>query len=108
MTCPTMGEKDGNMADVLNREYGLEKGFDPTGKQWVPAKVNSEQGLWQVAWLKDKGLVRPTSMPDYMQGKFTTSDKAKEVIDKYLNEVWDMSDDQTAKAAQKKERYAVA
>jgi hypothetical protein len=96
------------MSEVLTKQFGLERGIDPTGKVWTPAKVNSEQGLWQVAWKKDEKLLKPSGLPDYMSGKFTTSEKAKEVIDRYLNEVWDASDELVAKAAQKKERYAVA
>jgi|CXWL01.1.fsa_nt_gi hypothetical protein len=85
------------MSDVLNREYGLEKGFDPTGKQWIPVKVNSEQGLWQVAWLKDKNYVRPSSMPEFLMGKFTTSEKALEQITRHLNDQWDICERQVAK-----------
>jgi hypothetical protein len=96
------------MADLLTREYAMEKNFDPTGKQWGAAKVNSEIGLWRPVVIKDGKNVIPTGLPDYLQGMFTTADRVMTEIKRFLAQQWDLSEEQAQKNARTQQYKKVA
>lgn len=94
------------MADLLNRELGLEKNYDPTGKQWGAAKVNSEQGLWQAVIFKDGKPYRPSGLPKFLEGRFTSAERVMEEVRKFLNTQWDHAEEATRNSRAKKEQAA--
>lgn len=81
----------------MTRDIALERNTDPTGKVWAPAKVNSEQGLWMAAVIKDGKPTKASGLPDYLDGKFTNADKVQAEIKRHLTALWDMNDEMVRK-----------
>lgn len=96
------------MSELLTRENAAPRSIDPTGKHWVPAKTNSEQGMWMAAIEKDGKFLRPSGIPDYLEGSFTKAVKVQVMIDRYISEMWDKAEEAERRNARPKREAAAA
>ena len=82
---------------VLTREYGIANYMTPTGRKLgiMPEEWNAT--LLKIAFVDE----RPGDLPDRLKGHYTKRVLAERVLDAYIQEFWDTSDEVSAKAARK-------
>jgi hypothetical protein len=88
---------------IINRNEAIAANQDPFGKTWGVRLFSKELSFWVIC-IKNAAneLVIPTVYPrGDMEGKWTRIGQAKEAINVYLNEAWDMADEEAKKQARK-------
>lgn len=81
--------------EVLTRAIGLSEFKTPTGRQFTFAKVAAHPSLISIVATGDKSM---GPLPNELVGEFTKESYAKEVLMKYLEKFWDMSDEAAKKS----------
>ena len=79
-----------NMANVLDRKYGLENNTTPTGRVFGIVPVESNPSLLEIKYTDGKA----GGIPESLGGLWTHTRAASEAIREFLIKFWDASDAQ--------------
>lgn len=90
------------MEDVLNRDQAMQENMTPTGRK-LGVVLEKQFGLYRVEYIDKKG----GELPAEFKGRFTKSMYARQAIDRYLKDMWDMNDAAVVKAARKAHKEKV-
>lgn len=90
------------MVDVLNRDQAMQDSVTPTGRQ-LGVVLEKQFGLYRVEYIDKKGGLLPSDLA----GRYTKGAYARDAIQRYLKEQWDMNDAAVVKAARKAHKEKV-
>lgn len=82
-------------SEVLTRDKAIPENILPTGRKLGIVPVKTGHGLYEITYTDGKGGV----VPNDLVGRFTGTRWAQDALNRFLEEMWDMSD----KASKKKD-----
>lgn len=88
--------------NMLDREAAIKDKLTPTGRK-LGVVLEQDVALFRVEYTDGKG----GALPGELTGKWTKAEWAAENIQRYLKQMWDMSDLETQKLARRNHRDKV-
>lgn len=85
---------------ATNKQEGLKYSITSTGRQLGILPSPDKSGLYVIKYIDGK----PGAIPERLQGRYTGIRFAKEHVDAFVGETWDLVADQLAKSEQKKSK----
>jgi hypothetical protein len=95
---------DNNMTDILTRAMAVKENMDPRGIKWgIFPQLG--RALYMIGAVKEDGgkvvVDNRYAVPTECAGEWTHPDKAQFQIERYLDRVWTVSEEASAKSRRK-------